>query len=325
MDISNADLRERSMNYFIGLIQIGNLFFLIVVGFFASKMNIVSEKAKDDFSSLLFNLVIPCAVLGIANQSFQSSESQVLWILILLQIATLTISMIVISMIAKRLSPKDKVKQAIYKSSLFFNNFSILGWPICMMLFGQRGFAYAFIYTLPRLLVCYIIIIFFIKKGLGNDEKTKVSELFKMMINPVALASFISLVLIVVKVKLPDCIMSPLEVISPLQVPMSMLLIGILLSKVDFKNLLSDRSVYIYAFIRLLIMPIVTMVALKAIGVSELIIKVCTMIAAMPAGAGVGIMAAKYNAEELLASKIIVNSTLISIFTIPLVMFLLSL
>jgi hypothetical protein len=77
--------------------------------------------------------------------------------------------------------------------------------------------------------------------------------------------------------------------------------------------------VYYGCFLRLIVMPLLTVFILRIFHVDTLMIQICAVIEAMPAAVVASIFAEKYNADYKLAARIIFMSTIISMFTIPLI------
>jgi predicted permease len=102
--------------------------------------------------------------------------------------------------------------------------------------------------------------------------------------------------------------------------PLSMMFIGIILAEIHFKEIFNDWSVLLVSAIRLLLIPLVTYGVLKILGFNDLVLAIPVVLSAMPAAANTAIVASRYNNDYQSASKLIFVTTLLSIFTIPIIL-----
>ena len=107
--------------------------------------------------------------------------------------------------------------------------------------------------------------------------------------------------------------------------PLSMIIIGSLLTEIKLSETLTGLSIFYVSAIRLLILPLVVIFLSVLFGIKEIVLGVPALATAMPIGALVPIFAEKYGADALLASRAVFLSTLLSMITIPAVVALIQL
>jgi predicted permease len=105
--------------------------------------------------------------------------------------------------------------------------------------------------------------------------------------------------------------------------PLSMIVIGSMLASSDLKNIFNGFTVYYAAAIRLILIPAVVFIVLRLLGSEGMLLGIPVLVSGMPAAANTAIMAEKFDADSMFASKCIFISTLFSIITIPLMLFFL--
>ena len=93
---------------------------------------------------------------------------------------------------------------------------------------------------------------------------------------------------------------------------MTMLMIGMILSEIDLKNLV-DKTIAVFTVHRLILVPLLVFLICRVIGISHLVTGVSTLLAAMPAGASTTMMASKYNRDPKFAARLVIFTTLCSI------------
>lgn len=118
--------------------------------------------------------------------------------------------------------------------------------------------------------------------------------------------------------QLPDIIDHVLTDSSALNAPLAMILCGVYLSQTDIMSMLLRRSLYKVSSIRLILIPSVAFIMLCLVPDRFYILKLSLLIAtASPVGTNVAIYAQLEDLNYPYAIETVVNSTLLSIVTIP--------
>ncbi|MDP3488106.1 MAG: AEC family transporter, partial [Bacillota bacterium] len=113
-----------------------------------------------------------------------------------------------------------------------------------------------------------------------------------------------------------------IKMIGSLTTPLSMIIVGALLSSINAREIFSNWRVYAISTARLIIIPVLVWLSLRLLTDNVLLVGVPTIIAAMPAAANTAILAQEYGASPRLASQVVFISTLLSVLTIPLLVYL---
>ena len=100
--------------------------------------------------------------------------------------------------------------------------------------------------------------------------------------------------------------------------------LGIPHTVLDLRELF-QRQVLLFSLYRLLILPLIVLAVLIVLPLDPLSMKVCVLLTAMPAANTTVMLAGKYDRDPAFASELVMTSTLLSLFTIPLISGLLSL
>ncbi|MEI7668336.1 MAG: AEC family transporter, partial [Erysipelotrichaceae bacterium] len=208
----------------------------------------------------------------------------------------------------------DHSKAIIMKYGTICTNATFMGLPIIQSVFGASGLLYATVALIPMR-------VFMWTSGLSLFTKTsKKKALLTMITHPAILAVVLGFILMSFQLKLPIFINSTLIALSNCMTALSMILIGSILGQVNFKHLV-DKSILYYTFLRLIMLPAFIYLILYLLKVNPIIIGVTVLMAAMPAGLTTAMLAQKYNQDALYASKLIFISTLLSLFTLPLLIY----
>ena len=97
-----------------------------------------------------------------------------------------------------------------------------------------------------------------------------------------------------------------------------MVLIGTMMTALTFQSFKDLSTVYL-GVVRLLILPLVSLVLLRLMGADATLTACGVILTAMPAGSTTALLADKYGADAVYGTKCTVTNTLFSIATIPLI------
>lgn len=299
-----------AMNMWLVLEKVGIIFALMLLGYAYGKLS--KQKDPSAISRLVLNVSVPCSILSTITAADYDAVRADLPVLIIVS-AGVTLATLPIGFAFTRVFKMGKEK-AIYRSVIFFNNYGFMGWPICQVLLGNQGFLYAALYAIPIHLLAYGITPVLMRASGGGklfDRST--------LVNLPLYATVAALAVLMSGLALPEGVTEVLSMVGGTQTPLSMIAIGMILAGANLKEAASGYKPYAYAALRLLILPAAVYLILRGMGLNGLLLKVPAVISAMPAASMVVVLAQKHGADSLLASRLIVISTLLSVATIPLI------
>lgn len=204
---------------------------------------------------------------------------------------------------------------------LICSNSSFIGLPVVNNIYGSIGVLYASIFQLPIRITMWTsgLTQFTGKKVDQNGRKQPVftKETIKSLIlHPCIIAVFLGFFIMALHIPLPGCIGRSITFMSQCTIPISMIVIGCILSECKVSQLF-DKATFYFTFIRLLAFPLPIFAFLKLLRVNPLITGVSILLTGMPAATTTAILADKYDCNAAFASRVIFVSTICSIVTIP--------
>jgi len=153
-------------------------------------------------------------------------------------------------------------------------------------------------------------------KGLKNTLKN-------VLLKPAIVCVGIGIIIFVMRIPVPDALKKAVNYVGDMTLPLSMLIIGALISTADFKSLFNDIKVYYASFVRLIVMPLLAYGILKFTALPELPAAIIVTALAMPIAANTTMFADMFERDSVFASKAVTMSTMLSIITAPLIVSLL--
>lgn len=99
-----------------------------------------------------------------------------------------------------------------------------------------------------------------------------------------------------------------------------MIVLGVYLAQIPLKSIFMDKTAYKCSLVRLLIIPVLTILLMMVFPTKYLTVKLTVLIAAAaPAGSNVAVFAQLYGKDYTAAVKEVCLSTLLCILTMPVV------
>lgn len=104
----------------------------------------------------------------------------------------------------------------------------------------------------------------------------------KALLNPSVIAVYVGVIIFVLRIPVPESVKSAVNYIGDMTMPLSMLIIGALISTAKIKELVNDARVYYVSAVRLILMPLLAYGILYLLGVPEQIVSIIVTALAMP-------------------------------------------
>jgi len=287
------------------------IFSLIGIGFFTRRRGMVSREGQKNITDLVINIVLPCNILTSFSQEFAEGTMYECLMIFLIS-AGIQVFSVLYGRIAYPKETEEHKKCLAY--GIICSNAGFLGNPIAEGVFGSVGLMFASVYLIPVRVMMWSagIAIFSGEHDLKGTAK-------KVVTHPCVLACAAGLVMMIRGWIFPEPFLSLLQTIGRCNTALSMLVIGMILSDIDLKNLV-DRTVVRYTIERLLLIPLLIWIVLipfvRANILSSFTVNLSVLLAAMPAGATTSMLASKYECAPDFATRMVILSTLCSIPTI---------
>ncbi|ATW26095.1 hypothetical protein DCMF_16120 [Candidatus Formimonas warabiya] len=309
------------------LMQILVLFLLIGVGYFCKKTRLISNHMNQDVGNLLVYVSLPAIIIvslnGLSLSGKLLAESGQL---LLISLCTYLIFILLSYPLVKVLKVKGTTRD-IFQFGLVFGNTSFMGFPVAYAIFGEPGIFFMavfdvsfalFVWTFGVMVVCRPA-----QEAATNHAVSSWLPMLKQIVNPSIIAVAIGFLLLVTSTKLPGPVHQSLQLLGSLTTPLSMIFIGSALGDIEVRVIFRDLKVLLCSLERLLFLPLIIFGLLKLFHFTGYLMNIPVLYAAMPVAAITSILSAKYGNDYHLASRFIFVSTLLSMVTIPCIVWVL--
>lgn len=291
---------------------------MILLGVIIRKKNIIDSQGGKQISSMIVNITAPALIIKAMVNQTVLSKMEIVTILGFAFI--LYLFLVAFGVIATKWLPINPDDRGIYQFMMIFSNVGFMGFPVLKAAFGDVAIFYAAIFNIPFYLLIYTIGPY-MTAGKSHRDEVKINLM--NIFNSGIIAVIIGLIIYWFAIPIPGPIKDVIGMTGDMTTPLAMIMIGHAIAESSLKQVFGNPLLYLYVVLKLLVIPIGLLYILKAIGVEGLLLGVPVVIVGMPIATNAVILTKKYHGNERLASEGVLLTTLLSMFTIPLLIFLL--
>lgn len=294
--------------------QIGTLGVIIIIGVIVSKLGMMTQEVRKKMSAMLINVTAPL----FAIKAFQLEYSPLL-VKNMILVAISAFLIISIGLLVGKIAWKnaDENKKDVLKYANGFMNSAFLGYPLIGGLYGDEGIIYVAIFVMAFLILLWTA-------GIHTFTKEK-EKWYTPFTRPGLIGVVVGLVLFLMRIELPYFLFNSFSMVGSMTSPLAMLLIGAFLSEVSLKDIVKDKNIYLLSVYRLLISPAIMLLLLQLFKIDHTVAyATLILVAGMPAATNTVLFATMYEGNATYASGVVSMTTLISIVTLPLWVWIIS-
>lgn len=309
------------MDISVILHQMVQLFIVIGIGYLLFKVKMIGLEFNRQATKLLINCTMPATIMS--SVLAQPAERDLSIVLKVFGISlVIYIILPLLAILAVKILRIPKEQQGLYMFMTTFSNVGFMGFPVVGSIFCDTAVFYAAMLNIIFTISNFTYGVVQMNYGtLSSGEK-----LFDMknLLSPGLIFSLLSVVVYIAGITFPADVVSVCNSLGSLTTPMAMLIIGSTLATMDIKSVISEKRVYIFTPVRQIIVPVIVWAILRLFVRDTLILGVMTVLLLMPVANNSVLFATMFGKDEQLAAKTVFISTVFSIVTVPVMLFLLS-
>lgn len=299
------------------------LFLLIGVGFMAVRLKLFPADAAKPMSALLMKITLPATVFASMIRPFDPDFLGAGMAAFLLGAILFPLYAALSVPLSRLFRVPDGRRGMWYCCTTFCNN-GFMGFPVVYAIFGDDGLILAVIMGIPFNLLIYSLGAKMVCMDVPQGGVRHSLSLRTALLSPINGAILLSLIFYFGQIPVPDPILTPIQHLSNVTTPLSMIVTGMNLAQGKVSDTLRDRDAISASVVRLLLFPVMTWALLLLVpGLDPLVVGVTLITMAMPAPAAATILGEQYGGCTQLGARIVFLSSLLCIVTIPLVSLLL--
>ncbi|MBR5528363.1 MAG: AEC family transporter [Clostridia bacterium] len=297
------------------------LLLILLIGVYSRKRGFVSRETVTSLSKFLSNVTNPLLIIC----SFQTPYSAGLLktgLLLILSAAIIHVGSAFISYFVFK-PKRGSCENVVYEFNTVFANCAFMGFPILMAIYGAKdGVVLGSFYNTVFNVFFWTYGIWILTRHKRENGEGGGVDVKKLFLNPGVIATVIGFVFFIAGIKIPQALLGGMEMVGDSTFPLAMIIIGSLIVELDFKTAFKDVKFYICALIKLIVVPVITLFVCKACGAPSVVTYVSVVLAGMPSATFGAIFAELYGTNPVTSSKIVCLTTVLSIATIPLLLYI---
>lgn len=292
-----------------------SLFLIMLVGVYCGKKEIINSNVSKGLTRILLEITLPCMIIvSFSLPYYEGVKSNIMKTFCY---SFLTYIIVAIASYLLMMPVKDERKLILHFANIFTNT-GYIGFPILNVIYGAEAVMYGAIFNIffTIFLWTYGVIIF---KG-KVEKQALVKEILTALKNPSLIAVYIGMAMMLFNLKLPEVILASVNSIGNMTGPISMIIVGAFSYKINVKEYLIDWTVYYGIAVKLIIIPAFLYFISLLIKDRTIVSNSVIILASMPAAAMTSIFADSFNIKKDYASVFVVSTTLLSVFTLPILL-----
>ena len=298
------------ISYLLGK-QIAAMLLMVFMGFAIVRMKLLTVQDSRVLSAVALYIVGPCMMLDAFQ--LECTPERVHGLMLSVGAAAFALGLgIVINFLIRKPLALDPVEQ----TSALYSNSGNLIIPIVVYVFGQEWVLYTSGFLIMQ------TVLFWTHCSTVLQKNAKINIL-RILTNVNMLAVFAGAIMFVLGLRLPEVPAMAVHAVGVMIGPLCMIVTGMLIGSMDFARFKAYRKLPLIVVLRLIFYPVVTLIAFRLSGMSgwvengETIIMISFFAASAPVASSITQMAHIYGRNAEYASVINVVSTLLFVFSMP--------
>ncbi|WP_010677007.1 AEC family transporter [Bacillus timonensis] len=289
-------------------------FLIFAAGFIGQRLLKIDIKSISTFS---LYLLLPF----LAFDTFYTNELNADYLYMFIFTVLLAVLLIGVTFLIGKIVKADRPHMSALQLGSVFPNSGNYGAPVALFAFGSMGFDYAVIIMVIHAFIINSLGIFI--ASLGSSSPTGPKEAFIRLIRmPVLYGAIVGILFQLFHIAIPPTIIDGISMVGEASIPVVMLILGMQLAEIKPQKF-NLKYVSTVSALRMVISPLLAVALVQLMPVNETIQHVFILLAAMPVAANTTILAVQFDCKPELISFTTLVTTLLSLITIPFVLYLL--
>lgn len=302
---------------FISLEIVLPLFFLMAIGYIIKRTGMMNETSVKQVNSVIFKIFLPLLVfLNIYNTELAESFNSKL---LLYAVAGVLIQF-VLSLCLVILVEKENSRRGVMLQGMFRSNFVLFGIPISTALFGDQAAGLAAI--LIAVIIPLYNVLAVISLEIFNGRRPNILKiLLGIVTNPLIIGSVVGVLFLLFHIELPTVLYETVSDISGIATPLAFIILGASFNFGDVGKY--ARELYLVLGSKLVFFPVLFLGIALLLGFRDAPLAVLLTVFGAPIAVSSFTMAQQMGGDHALAGQLVVFSSIFSVVTMFLFIFLL--
>lgn len=308
-------------NIIVSFNVIAPVFFLMVLGYLlVNYTSLADRQLTKQANAIVFKIFLPCMLFYNVYQSDIGAEIQSRIKLCIWAAGGLIILFILLCLIVPKVV-KQENQQGVVIQGIFRSNYVIFGVAVVQNMYGSKSTTTAAILSailVPMYNFLAVVALSIFGEKRETDWKKIIMDIIK---NPLILSSMLGVVFSLLGIRLPMAVDTTVQDLAKLSTPIAFMILGGDLDFSKVKGNLKQSSVVLT--IKLVILPLIMIPMVVMMGYKDADLLSALLACQTPVAVSSYIMAQQAGADGQLAGQLVVFSSVLSIFTLFVTIFIL--
>lgn len=289
--------------------QMISLFLLMLTGYLANRFGVIDKTFESKVSRFIVNISLPATILNAVTGSDMAHDQEMLPIFIA------AASIFLVAHVVCHFIQKIICWNPTYELMLNYSNLGFMGIPIISTIYGGEYVLHVSIFMMTFNLSLFSYGVYLLSRDNTKNRHFSV----KKLLSPGILSAFLAIGIYLLDIHFPQHAVSLFSTVGATTTPLAMIVIGSTLAGVRFSTVFTDRELYLFSFLKLLVLPVITFLVLRFFIRDRTLLEISTILSGCPIAGNVSMLCMEYNRDVTLVSRGICISTLLSMISIPIV------
>jgi len=298
------------------------LFILVAIGYGLSRSGRWPKVVSDALTRFVFAVAVPALLFRLMADF--SRLPAVDTRLLLAYFGGCAITYVLARLFAGGVFRMDGASQSVFGMGTVFSNIVLLGLPIAKVALGEASLPAVSLILVFNSFTLWTVVTISIEWARNRDVSLRgiARTARDVLTNPIVASILLGTLFGFTGLPMPGMVSDTLSLIGQAAVPMSLLVLGMGLAEYGIRE--GWRESIAIAALKLALLPSIVLALAWAIGLPPRETQAVVMVAALPVGANVYLMARQFGTLEGPVAASLVLTTLVAAFTAPLVIALLA-
>ena len=294
--------------------QLLKMFFIMLLAFICYKIKLVDQNGNRSISNLLLMVVNPLLIITV-YQDTEYNPDMVSGLLLAFA-AALAAHILGILISTFLIRPSSGPDCSIERFNSMYSNCGFIGIPLVNSILGCSGVFFITAYMVVFNLFTWTHGIILMEK------KCSLKNMKEGILSPMFLSTLAAVALFLLRIRIPSVVLDSMNYVADMNTPLAMMVAGFSVAQSDLGKMLRNLRIYFISFIKLILIPVLMIAVLKLMSLPSEVATTILIGAACPAATTGTMMAIRYRQNYTYSSELFATTTVLSIITIPAVVFL---
>jgi predicted permease len=297
------------------------VFAIIVTGWLAGELGYLSRSLADALVHFAYNVAMPALLIVTIAQ--EPARNLLEWRFLLAFGGGSLICFALVFLAVRAGGKHDLASSTIHGMAAAMTNTGFVALPILHAIYGQPAVLPAAVATVFVAAVMFPITVILLERDADARAPAQPAGLVKqILLNPMVLSTLIGLVWAITGLPIPAAIAAYLNMIAAALTPCALFAIGLGLSVEGLRSNLGTS--FALAAVKLVVMPLIVYGLCLITGLNPLYTVAAVICAAVPTAKTVYVLAHEHKVEEKLVAATVSVTTMLSVATLLVALYLLS-